>query len=169
LVQFVPVAPPRMLPESGFVDVAVQYGQSVYGGAVGGMIADQLSAMPSVHVAWCVLVAVVVVRVSATRWRWLAVLHAVATVVVVVVTANHFWADAIVAVALLAAACAVQWGAATLVRRGVRPAVPPVGQQPTGQTAGERRVGHVVVRQRTAGQAAAERPEQGAAVGEGQG
>ncbi|MFD0530057.1 phosphatase PAP2 family protein [Kitasatospora arboriphila] len=34
LIQFIPVAPPRMLPGNGFVDLAVQYGQSVYGGAV---------------------------------------------------------------------------------------------------------------------------------------
>ncbi|MFI9161204.1 phosphatase PAP2 family protein [Kitasatospora aureofaciens] len=108
LVQFIPVAPPRMLPGSGFVDVAAEYGQSVYGGAVGGVVvADQLSAMPSVHVAWCVLAAVAVVRVSRSPFRWLVVLHPVLTVAVVVVTANHFWADGIVAVAILLSAYAV--------------------------------------------------------------
>ncbi|MFH9355254.1 phosphatase PAP2 family protein [Kitasatospora sp. NPDC017646] len=119
LVQFVPVAPPRMLPQSGFVDVAAEYGQSVYGGAVGGVVvADQLSAMPSVHVAWCVLAAVAVVRVSRSPFRWLVVLHPVLTVAVVVVTANHFWADGIVAVTILLFAYAVlalaarRWGRA---------------------------------------------------------
>ncbi|MEV7774022.1 phosphatase PAP2 family protein [Kitasatospora sp. NPDC086791] len=108
LVQFIPVAPPRMLPESGFVDVAAEYGQSVYGGAVGGMVvADQLSAMPSVHVAWCVLAAVAVIRVSRSSLRWVMVLHPVLTVAVVVVTANHFWTDGIVAVAILLFAYAV--------------------------------------------------------------
>ncbi|MGA5703562.1 phosphatase PAP2 family protein [Peterkaempfera bronchialis] len=121
LVQFIPVAPPRMLPENGFVDVAVQYGQSVYGGAVGGLVADELSAMPSVHVAWCVLVAVAAVRISGSRWRWLAVLHAAVTVAVVVVTANHFWADGIVAVALLLLAYAAQWGGSALLRARRRP------------------------------------------------
>ncbi|WP_055585338.1 phosphatase PAP2 family protein [Peterkaempfera griseoplana] len=122
LVQFVPVAPPRMLTDSGFVDVAVQYGQSVYGAGVGGMVADQLSAMPSVHVAWCVLVAVAAVRVSDSRWRWVAVLHALVTIAVVVVTANHFWADGLVAVALLLLAYGAQWGTATLLRSRRRPA-----------------------------------------------
>ncbi|MFF4385057.1 phosphatase PAP2 family protein [Kitasatospora sp. NPDC001547] len=108
LVQFVPVAPPRMLPENGFVDVAAQYGQSVYGGAVGGVVvADQLSAMPSVHVAWCVLAAVAVIRVSRSSLRWVMVLHPVLTVAVVVVTANHFWLDGIVAVVILLLAYAV--------------------------------------------------------------
>ncbi|MFJ9691996.1 phosphatase PAP2 family protein [Kitasatospora sp. NPDC101183] len=115
LVQFIPVAPPRMLPQNGFVDVAAQYGQSVYGGAVGGMVvADQLSAMPSVHVAWCVLAAVAVVRVSPSPFRWVMVLHPVLTVAVVVVTANHFWADGIVAVVILLLAYAAQAFAARL-------------------------------------------------------
>ncbi|WP_371499496.1 phosphatase PAP2 family protein [Kitasatospora sp. NBC_00374] len=115
LIQFIPVAPPRMLPANGFVDVAAQYGQSVYGGAVAGVVPDQLSAMPSVHVAWCVIVAVAVVLVARGPWRWLVLLHPVVTVVVVVVTANHFWADGLVAVGLLLVVYLVQhafsgWG-----------------------------------------------------------
>ncbi|MFD7906591.1 phosphatase PAP2 family protein [Kitasatospora sp. NPDC059747] len=128
LVQFIPVAPPRMLPENGFVDVAAQYGQSVYGGAVGGVVvADQLSAMPSVHVAWCVLAAVAVIRVARSPLRWLMVLHPVLTVAVVVVTANHFWADGIVAVTILLFAYAVL--ALTARRRG-RPSVDETEDRP---------------------------------------
>ncbi len=108
LIQFVPVAPPRMLPGNGFVDLAEQYGQSVYGSAVAGVVADQLSAMPSVHVAWCVIVAVAVVSVARGPWRWLVVLHPLVTVWVVVVTANHFWADGLVAVAILLTVYLVQ-------------------------------------------------------------
>ncbi|MFJ5927228.1 phosphatase PAP2 family protein [Kitasatospora sp. NPDC092948] len=101
LIQFLPVAPPRMLPANGFVDLAAQYGQSVYGNAVAGVVADQLSAMPSVHVAWCVITAVAVIAVARGPWRWLMVLHPLVTVWVVVVTANHFWADGLVALAIL--------------------------------------------------------------------
>ncbi len=100
LVQFVPVAPPRLLPQLGFVDVAQQYGQSVYSGV--GIDADQLSAMPSVHVAWAFLVAGTVVAVGTSAWRWIVLFHPVITVFVVVATANHFWLDGIVAVGLLA-------------------------------------------------------------------
>jgi hypothetical protein len=96
IVQLMPVAPPRLMP--GFTDIAAKYGQSVY---AGGLAADQLSAMPSVHVAWAVLVGWGVVHVSTSRWRWLAVLHPAVTIFVVVATANHYWADGIVAVALL--------------------------------------------------------------------
>lgn len=110
LIQFIPVAPPRMLADRGFVDVAAKYGQSVYGAGIGGLRADELSAMPSVHVGWCVLVAVAVIAVSSSPWRWLIVLHPVLTIAVVVMTANHFWADGLVALWLLLLAYAAQYG-----------------------------------------------------------
>jgi len=103
LLQMVPVAPPRMLAELGFVDTALRYGQSVYG-PFGSGIANQLAAMPSVHMAWAALIAVVVVAVGRSPWRWLVVVHPVLTMVVVVATANHYWLDGIVAVAILAVA-----------------------------------------------------------------
>ena len=65
--------------------------------------ADQLSAMPSVHVAWSIIVAWAVITRSTSRWRWLILLHPVITVLVVVGTGNHYWADAIVAAAIDAA------------------------------------------------------------------
>ena len=108
-VQLIPVAPPRLLPGGGMVDTALIYGQSVYGTTVAGLQADSYSAMPSVHVAWCVLVAVAVVRISPSRWRWLIVAHPVVTVAVVVVTANHFWLDGIAAAVLLLLSYLVQW------------------------------------------------------------
>jgi hypothetical protein len=107
LIQLVPVAPPRLLPGIGMVDTAALYGQSVYS-ATGGFEADQLSAMPSVHVGWAILVAVAIVAVTRSRWRWLAVAYPVLTTIAVVVTANHFWLDGIVAAAVLAAVLAAQ-------------------------------------------------------------
>jgi hypothetical protein len=107
LIQFVPVAPPRMLPHDGMVDTAVRYGQSVYG-SVAGFNADQLSAMPSVHVGWSLLAALVIVEVSRSRWRWLALTYPVLTLLAVVVTANHYWMDGIAAALLLALALIVQ-------------------------------------------------------------
>jgi hypothetical protein len=96
LVQLVPVAPPRMLP--GFHDTAMDYHQSVYSN---GLPIDQLSAMPSVHVAWAVLVGYYTWRISPSRWRVLGPVHAVLTVLFVVITGNHWWLDGIVAVAIL--------------------------------------------------------------------
>ncbi|MEO7261545.1 MAG: phosphatase PAP2 family protein [Jatrophihabitantaceae bacterium] len=105
LIQLLPVAPPRLLPELGFVDTAARYGQSVYN--LSGVSVDQLAAMPSVHVGWALLIAWAVLRVSASRHRWWMLAHPVLTVFVVAATANHFWLDGIVAAVLLALSIAV--------------------------------------------------------------
>ncbi len=125
LIQLIPVAPPRMFPDLGFVDTAVRYHQSVYG-AFGSRFADQLSAMPSVHVGWAVLEAVFVLRISPSRWRWLVLVHTVLTIVIVTVTANHWWLDGIVAAALLAIGMVAERFVRTLLTRVRRaPALSP--------------------------------------------
>ena len=108
LVSFIPVAPPRMLGSLGFVDLAARYGESVYGVAGANVGADQLSAMPSVHVCWSVLVAWAVITASTSRWRWLILAHPIVTVFVVVATGNHYWADGIVSVAIVSVVLATQ-------------------------------------------------------------
>jgi hypothetical protein len=107
VVHFVPVAPPRLMPQLGFRDVALEYGQSVYG-SFGAGIPGQLLAMPSLHVGWAVLLAYVVVTTTRSRWRWLALLHPVAMTLDVAVTANHWWADGVVCAVLLALCVAVE-------------------------------------------------------------
>jgi hypothetical protein len=107
LVQLIPVAPPRMLPGTGLVDTAVIYHQSVYAN-VAGFNADQLSAMPSVHIGWAILVAIAVVTTAKSSWRWLAVIYPVMTTLAVVVTANHFWLDGVAAAIILGFVLAVQ-------------------------------------------------------------
>ncbi|HEX7443485.1 MAG TPA: phosphatase PAP2 family protein [Acidimicrobiales bacterium] len=115
-IQLVPVAPPRMFPELGFVDTAHLYGQSVYG-AVGTGISDQLSAMPSVHVGWAVLVGLAAVLIGTSRWRWIVLAHPVLTVLVVAVTANHWWLDGVVAVVLLGISVGLHLGSVATARR----------------------------------------------------
>ena len=107
VISFIPVAPPRLLTSTGIVDLAARYGQSVYA-AMGVPGASQLSAMPSVHVAWSMLVAWAVITSGVSRWRWLILAHPVITVFVVVATGNHFWADGIVAAAVVAVVLAAQ-------------------------------------------------------------
>src|SRR6478735_11514907 len=109
LIQMYPVAPPRLMPELGYVDTAVAYGQSVYG-AGGGEIAGQLAAMPSIHIAWAAIIAWYAVRLSTSPWRWVFVAHLVMTVVVITATANHWWLDGIVAIGIVALAILAQTG-----------------------------------------------------------
>jgi hypothetical protein len=84
-------------------------------------MADQLSAMPSVHVAWAVLIAMVVIGSSSSRWRWAVLVHPALTAVVVVITGNHFWLDGVVAVALIPPALAVLRAAAGLSHHQLSP------------------------------------------------
>ncbi len=116
LVGLLPVAPPRLVPGLGMVDLAGRYHQSVYG-SLGKGITDQLSAMPSVHIGWAVLVAAAVIAVSKSRWRWVAILHPLITAYVVVVTANHYWLDGAVALVIL--------GVGYLITRRFRPSLVP--------------------------------------------
>jgi hypothetical protein len=127
VIHLVPVAPPRLLGGSGFVDTALRYHQSVYG-PVGTGISDQVSAMPSVHIAWAALIGWAVIKVSTSPWRWLVLLHPVLTMVVVVVTANHFWLDGLVATVLILPAAWMAWAGRLLFERLRR-------RQPSARTA----------------------------------
>jgi PAP2 superfamily len=137
LVQFIPVAPPRMLPGDGMIDTAVRYGQSVYGSDAG-FNPDQLSAMPSVHIGWALLVAVVIVNVSRSRWRWLALGYPAVTTLAVVVTANHYWLDGVAAAILLALALVAQRAGQTVRHRFQRVDRAPSREEihPAGSRAG---------------------------------
>jgi len=113
-IQLVPVAPPRMFTGFGFVDAGRVFGPSVYS-ALGHSGADQLSAMPSVHVAWALIVGIGVWTSTRSRWRWAAATHSFLTLVVVTVTANHWLFDGIAAAALLGLALAFEAPLSALV------------------------------------------------------
>jgi hypothetical protein len=95
-----PLAPPRMLSSLGFLDTMATFGPSAYDGGAA-TVANQFAAMPSLHVGWALLIALVVVRTARHRLRWLVIAHPVLTTLVVVVTANHYWVDAVVVALLL--------------------------------------------------------------------
>jgi hypothetical protein len=132
LVQLVPVAPPRMYPGLGFVDAGAVFGPSVYG-KVGTGISDQLSALPSVHVAWAAWVALAVIVAGTGRWRYWILAHPVLTVVAVTATANHWWLDGVVAIAILFAAWAIDRATRPVIARLRTQAAPPPAFEPSPQ------------------------------------
>lgn len=99
-----PLAPPRWFPERGFVDTLQTYGPKVYDSETVTSAANQIAAMPSLHVAWSVIGAWAIIVALNSRWRWLALAHPIITSLGVVLTANHWWLDAVAAVALVYAA-----------------------------------------------------------------
>jgi hypothetical protein len=126
-----PMAPPRLLTGDNVVDTAQVFGHAVYG-PVGTGLSNQYAAMPSLHVGWAVAVAVAVVVVLKSPWRWLAVIHPVLTLLVVVVTGNHYWLDGIIATLIVAISLNVadQWRPA----HPANPAQPAHPAQPTAST-----------------------------------
>ena len=102
-----PLAPPRMLTDVGMVDTGRLFGPAVYGSPTADTLTNQYAAMPSLHVAWALAVAIALIGATTGRWRWLWLAHPALTLLVVVVTGNHYWLDAIVATALLGVVAAV--------------------------------------------------------------
>ncbi len=100
IIRFIRVAPPRFLPELGFVDLSTRYGMSSYG-PVGTGVSDQFAAMPSIHIAWAAVVSLGVFVSTSSRWRWLVLLHLPITFFVVAATGHHWWLDGVVAMILL--------------------------------------------------------------------
>ncbi len=125
-IQLIPVAPPRLVPSLHVLDTPTLFGQTVYP-SFGKSGPAQLSAMPSVHVAWAVIIGVVIVLVSTNRWRWIALAHPVVTSIVVVVTGNHYWLDGVVAIGVVAVAVVFErWARGVITRRlAARPARTP--------------------------------------------
>jgi hypothetical protein len=100
-----PVAPPRML--DGFTDVVASTGAfgSWHTGALASQ-ANQVAAMPSLHMAWAGWCTLVLWRASERRFvRVLAVLYPCMTALAVLATGNHFLLD--IVGGLLALALAV--------------------------------------------------------------
>ena len=88
-----PTAPPRMLPEWGFTDtVTAAVGQDQANSAK--VLFNPYAAVPSMHVAFALMVAVPAVRLVKIRFlRVLWAFYPLFVTFAVVVTANHFWID----------------------------------------------------------------------------
>jgi hypothetical protein len=99
-----PMAPPRMLPGNRYKDIVSLTG--AFGSAHSGTlatVANELAAMPSLHIAWAGWSAWAVFKV----WRhrrgiWLVWAYPVLTAVVVLSTGNHFLADVVAGAATAA-------------------------------------------------------------------
>jgi hypothetical protein len=96
-----PLTPPRMM--AGFIDTARVFGPDPYKLGISDG-ANQIAAMPSLHVAWALLVALGLIWTTSSSVRWFSLAHPLVTVGVVVLTANHYWVDAVVAALIVAAA-----------------------------------------------------------------
>jgi hypothetical protein len=87
-----PVAPPRLLPGAGYVDVALATGVSAQSAT---SAPNPFAAMPSLHTAWAVWCAILGLLLFRSIWaRVVCCAYPVVTVIVIVTTGNHFVLDA---------------------------------------------------------------------------
>jgi membrane-associated phospholipid phosphatase len=122
-----PVAPPRMLTSMGFSDVVSS--SHAFANFHGGSLAshaNELAAMPSLHMAWAAWCGLALWRASRRRWvRGLAIFYPCTVIAAVIATGNHFVLDLVAGLAVLALAVLLVAAPAriraTLRARRVRP------------------------------------------------
>jgi hypothetical protein len=129
-----PVAPPRLLPDSGWVDTMAAWSHlGWWGGAASAPaglegFTDQYAAMPSLHVGWAVWCAWAWRDSSNGFVRRFGWLYPASIATAVVLTANHYVLDVAVG-ALLAVVCVLlpRWSAAHRQAGELRPGPVTVG------------------------------------------
>jgi hypothetical protein len=115
-----PTAPPRFLPELGFVDTISYYADVRHDSGFVTLFFNPYAAVPSMHVAFSLMLAVpavLIVRRRLAKVLW--ALYPPLVTAVVIATGNHWWFDA-AAGALVALTAAL---VARLVLSRVRPGI----------------------------------------------
>jgi PAP2 superfamily len=104
-----PMAPPRLLNPGRYTDVVAS--THAFGSWHSGTLAtaaNQLAAMPSLHMAWAAWSALALWRIFAgRRFRWLVWLYPGVTSVAVLSTGNHYVLDVIAGLATLVVAMVI--------------------------------------------------------------
>lgn len=106
-----PLAPPRLLPEHGFVDT-IAANSAGYRDFNASALVNEYAAMPSLHVGWVLLVSIAIMNlVRRAAVRATAALLPVAMFAAIVLTGNHYIVDGIAGgvVVLLGLASARAW------------------------------------------------------------
>ena len=115
-----PTAPPRLMPELGYVDTLVLRAAPAYQAQEVGLFVNPYAALPSLHVGWALLAGIACWQVgrrgsgaSRSIWYALAILIPFSQSWAVVATANHWTLDAFAGIGI----CAVAWLFAVLLNR----------------------------------------------------
>lgn len=109
-----PVAPPRFLPDLGFIDTVTQK-DNIYHLLQNPALVNEYAAMPSLHLGWNLLVGLALFRTTSLWYtKAFGLLMPVLMLAAVVFTANHYLLDTVAGVAVVLAAL---WLAGLLNRR----------------------------------------------------
>jgi hypothetical protein len=94
-----PLAPPRLMPELGTIDVMQHFADAGWWGDAAsaprglGDATNQFAAMPSLHFGWSMWCGIQMWGFGGRRWKILGFTYPALQVVVVLATANHFLLD----------------------------------------------------------------------------
>jgi len=126
-----PTAPPRLIPEEGFVDTIAVFTGLPQDSETVGLLVNKYAAVPSMHIAFALMIAVPAAALSRNQFArtWWS-LYPLVVLFVIIVTGNHFWLDAAAGAAV---ACVAAVTARQLAR--VRPEHWAWREAPAGATA----------------------------------
>ena len=102
-----PVTPPRLMPEEGFIDAIEVLGPAFYNSKQAIAFYNQHSAMPSMHFGWTLLFSVMLLRTGSRALRLFGALYPVAAFGAIIVTANHYFLDAVAGGVIIGCAFAI--------------------------------------------------------------
>jgi len=105
-----PTAPPRMLPDLGFIDTLEKTADVNFNTGAVSLLSNPFAAVPSVHTCFALIIGATcffLVRRPAIRFIWL--FYPCLIVFSIVATGNHFWLDAILGACLAGVALGVAW------------------------------------------------------------
>jgi hypothetical protein len=108
-----PLAPPRFMPDYGFIDTLKIWGPN-YFSSEGLVSANQYAAMPSMHIGWstigALMIATTLPHVKGFPIGWvLGVLHVAIMTLTVMATGNHYFLDEVGGWLVISAAILVAW------------------------------------------------------------
>ena len=102
-----PVTPPRLMPELGFVDSIDVIGPALYNSKEAIAFYNQHSAMPSMHFGWTLLFSVMLLRTGSRALRVFGAVYPAVAFGAIIVTANHYFLDAVVGGVIVGCAFAI--------------------------------------------------------------
>ena len=109
-----PTAPPRLMPELGYIDTLALRAAPAYQAQEVGLFVNPYAALPSLHVGWALLAGLAVWQTSTHPFmRAFAVAIPLSQSWAVVATANHWTLDAFAGIAV----CAAAWLLVMLINR----------------------------------------------------
>jgi membrane-associated phospholipid phosphatase len=91
-----PTAPPRMLPEEGYVDTIIMYSRTDITKTEERLGVNPYAAFPSLHFSYALFVGIGYYFFATKRWlRTLGVIYTITVGLVIVITGNHYFIDSI--------------------------------------------------------------------------